>query len=90
MCAHLQAKIDATPLLEAASKMAFLETKQVLKRLNNPDKDKDKREMRRELAPMARLLGKASHAQPLAVCKTIIDQVLPLCLYLPRRLYKHL
>lgn len=69
--------------------MAFLATKQVLKRLNNPDKDKDKREMRRELAPMARLLGKASHAHPLAVCKTIIDQVLSLCLYLPRRFHEH-
>ena len=37
----------------------------------------DKREKRREAAPFARLLGKASHANPLAVCSVLVGQVLP-------------
>lgn len=70
----LQAKIAASPLLTAAGKMAGVETKKVLRRLHVTG-TQDKREKRRETAPFARLLGKASHANPLAVCTVLVGQV---------------
>ena len=70
----VQAKIAASPLLTAASKMASAETRKVLRRLHVTG-TQDKREKRREAAPFARLLGKASHANPLAVCSVLVGQV---------------
>ena len=70
----LQARIAASPLLQAASKMASVETKKALRRLHVTGAQ-DRREKRRETAPFARLLGKASHANPLAVCGVLVGQV---------------
>ena len=72
----VQAKIAASPLLTAAGKMASAETKKVLRRLHVRGAQ-DKRDKRREAGPFARLLGKASHANPLAVCSVLVGQVLP-------------
>ena len=72
---HLQANLAVSPLLQAAGKLASVETKKVLRRLHVTGAQ-DRREKRRETAPFARLLGKASHANPLAVCSVLIGQVL--------------
>ena len=75
ICLAVQAKIAASPLLTAASKMASAETRKVLRRLHVTGAQ-EKHEKRRESAPFARLLGKASHANPLAVCSVLVGQVL--------------
>ena len=75
MCTAVQAKTAASPLLAGASKMASAETRKVLRRLHVTGAQ-DKHEKRRESAPFARLLGKASHANPLAVCSVLVGQVL--------------
>jgi len=59
--------------------MASVETKKILRRLHATGAQ-DKREKRRETAPFARLLGKASHANPLEICKALVHQVLSLAL----------
>ena len=74
-CLPMQAKTAASPLLTAASKMASAETRKVLRRLHVTGAQ-EKHEKRRESAPFARLLGKASHANPLAVCSVLVGQVL--------------
>ena len=71
----MQAKTAASPLLQAAGKLASVETKKVLRRLHVTGAQ-DRREKRRETAPFARLLAKASHTNPLAVCSVLIGQVL--------------
>ena len=71
----MQAKIEASPSLKAASKIAIVEMKKVLQRLHVTGAQ-DRGEKRRETAPFARLLGKASHANPLEVCKALVHQVL--------------
>ena len=75
VCMAVQAKTAASPLLTGASKMASAETRKVLRRLHVTGAQ-DKHEKRRESAPFARLLGKASHANPLAVCSVLVGQVL--------------
>ena len=75
ICLAVQAKTAASPLLTAASKMASAETRKVLRRLHVTGAQ-DKHEKRREAGPFARLLGKASHANPLAVCSVLVGQVL--------------
>ena len=75
VCTAVQAKTAASPLLAGASKMAIAETRKVLRRLHVTGAQ-DKHEKRRESAPFARLLGKASHANPLAVCSVLVGQVL--------------
>ncbi len=73
--AAAQAKLAASPLLQAAGKLASVETKKVLRRLHVAGAQ-DRREKRRGSASFARLLGKASHSNPLAVCSVLIGQVL--------------
>lgn len=72
--ASAQAKLAASPLLQAAGKLASVETKKVLRRLHVAGAQ-DRREKRRGTASFARLLAKASHTNPLAVCSVLIGQV---------------
>ena len=62
------------PLLAAAGKLAVTEVRKVMRRVHAPD-SKDKRERKKLLAPFARLLAKAAHANPLPVCDHIVGHV---------------
>jgi THO complex subunit 2 len=66
--------VRATPLLEAASKMGTTEVRRVMRRLHVTG-SQDKRERKRAVAPYARLMAKAAHAVPLAVCEVLAQHV---------------
>jgi len=67
-----RAAASGDPLLSAASRMAVVEVRKIMRRLHVPA---DKRERTTYLAPFSRMLGKASHAAPLAVCAALVAQV---------------
>ena len=46
-----------------------------MRRVHVPDLKMDKRERKKMLAPFARLLAKAAHANPLPVCDHIVGHV---------------
>ncbi|BDA48856.1 THO complex subunit 2 [Coccomyxa sp. Obi] len=71
---RLKAKEKDDPLLKAAGKLATTEVRKVMRRVHAPD-SKDKKERKRLLAPFARLLAKATHANPLPVCALIVSHV---------------
>ena len=73
-----QAKEKDDPLLKAAGKLATTEVRKVMRRVHAPD-SKDKKERKRMLAPFARLLAKAAHANPLPVCALIVSHVSAIC-----------
>ncbi|KAK9917111.1 hypothetical protein WJX75_001006 [Coccomyxa subellipsoidea] len=70
-----KAKVAGSPLLAAAGKLAVTETRKVMRRVHVPDLKMDKRERKKMLAPFARLLAKAAHANPLPVCDHIVGHV---------------
>lgn len=74
MLSCAQAKEKDDPLLRAAGKLAITEVRKVMRRVHAPD-SKDKKERKRLLAPFARLLAKAAHANPLPVCALIVSHV---------------
>ncbi len=68
----MQETTAATPLLSAASKLASVEVKKVLRRVHVPQSKRDKKEA---LKPFGRMLGKIAAANPLSVAQTMIAQV---------------
>lgn len=59
----------------------------MMRRVHAPD-SKDKKERKRLLAPFARLLAKAAHANPLPVCALIVSHVRNLSLMVVQPRYR--
>lgn len=62
-------EMESNPLLQAASKLAVLEAKKVLRRVHNV---KDKNDRKATTKPFGRIIAKVTHATPLAVMDTIL------------------
>lgn len=71
---YVQETTTSTPLLSAASKLASVELKKVLRRVHVPQSKRDKKEA---LKPFGRMLAKVAAANPLSVAQTMIAQVYP-------------
>jgi len=69
---QLRETTTSTPLLSAASKLASVELKKVLRRVHVPQSKRDKKEA---LKPFGRMLAKVAAANPLSVAQTMIAQV---------------
>ncbi len=62
---ELQQKV---PMLRAAGRMCDKELRKVMRRLHKPE---DKRDKKDNLKPLARLIGKISHASPFSSAEVV-------------------
>ena len=65
--------VAESPLLLASEKLAETEARRVLRRVTAPTNNKD---TKKTMRPIGRLLAKIAHANPFAVCRQLLRQVM--------------